>query len=110
MASFSPTAGASSPSRGWATRCPLPRKKADAQPKRFRSMASNTAGTLAGARSSDMPELPEAETIAADLRRHLIGRKVKRVIVTHADVLAPDLDAKLLDRSLRGRSIEAVGR
>lgn len=57
-----------------------------------------------------MPELPEAETIAADLRRHIIGRKIKRVVVTHGDVLAPDLNPKLLDLSLRGRTIEAVGR
>src|SRR4051794_13762199 len=57
-----------------------------------------------------MPELPEAETIAADLRQHIVGRKVKRVAVTHADVLAPDLTPAHLDRGLRGRTIENVGR
>ena len=38
-----------------------------------------------------MPELPEAETIARDLRRHVVGRKVTGVQVTHADVLGAGL-------------------
>jgi formamidopyrimidine-DNA glycosylase len=57
-----------------------------------------------------MPELPEAETIAADLRQRVIGRTVKRVRVTHADILAPTLDPPALERALRGREITAVGR
>src|SRR5438045_3377349 len=57
-----------------------------------------------------MPELPEAETIAADLRRHIVGRTVKRVLVKHADVLAPDLTPAQLSQTLRGRALEQVGR
>lgn len=57
-----------------------------------------------------MPELPEAETIARDLRRHVVGSAVTGVRVTHADVLAPGLSPARLGRALRGHSIVDVGR
>lgn len=57
-----------------------------------------------------MPELPEAETIARDLRRHIVGSTITGVRVTHADVLAPGVSPESLDRALRGRRIEDVGR
>lgn len=57
-----------------------------------------------------MPELPEAETIARDLRRHVVGRTVTGVKVTHADVLGSGLTAKSLSDRVVGRHIGDVGR
>src|SRR5690606_16778024 len=57
-----------------------------------------------------MPELPEAETIARDLRRHVVGRKVTGVRVTHADVLGKGLSPSSLSRRLAGKRIADVGR
>ncbi|HLU25798.1 MAG TPA: bifunctional DNA-formamidopyrimidine glycosylase/DNA-(apurinic or apyrimidinic site) lyase [Longimicrobiales bacterium] len=57
-----------------------------------------------------MPELPEAETIARDLQRSIVGRTVKGVTVRHPDVLAPGLSPASLGSRLRGRRIERVGR
>lgn len=57
-----------------------------------------------------MPELPEAETIARDLRRHVVGRKVTGVRVTHADVLGKGLSPSSLSRRLVGKRIADVGR
>ncbi|HEX7117166.1 MAG TPA: bifunctional DNA-formamidopyrimidine glycosylase/DNA-(apurinic or apyrimidinic site) lyase [Longimicrobiales bacterium] len=57
-----------------------------------------------------MPELPEAETIARDLRRHVVGRTVTAVQVTHADVLGPGLTPASLAEALVGRRIAEVGR
>ncbi|MBA3889494.1 MAG: bifunctional DNA-formamidopyrimidine glycosylase/DNA-(apurinic or apyrimidinic site) lyase [Gemmatimonadaceae bacterium] len=44
-----------------------------------------------------MPELPETETIARDLHRELIGRRITGVEVTRPDVLR-EVDAAALDR------------
>lgn len=57
-----------------------------------------------------MPELPEVETIARDLRAHIVGRTVTAVHVTHADLLAPGLSPARLASALEGRRIEGVGR
>lgn len=57
-----------------------------------------------------MPELPEAETIARDLRRHVLGRTVTGVKVTHADVLGAGLTPKSISERLVGRRIDEVGR
>ena len=57
-----------------------------------------------------MPELPEAETIARDLRRHVVGRKVTGVKVTHADVLGAGLTSKSISKRLVGHRIAEVGR
>jgi len=57
-----------------------------------------------------MPELPEAETIARDLRRRVVGRKVTGVKVTHADVLGAGLTSKSISERLAGRRIAEVGR
>ena len=55
-----------------------------------------------------MPELPEAETIVHGLRRSVVGRRIRRVEVVHADVLrAPP---RAFARAARGRTIEGVGR
>ncbi len=57
-----------------------------------------------------MPELPEAETIARDLRRHVVGRTVTGLRVIHSDILAPGLSPDALAAALVGRRIEEVGR
>jgi len=57
-----------------------------------------------------VPELPEAETIARDLRRRVVGRTVTGVVVPHPDVLAGGLSPRALAAALRGRRIAAVGR
>ncbi len=55
-----------------------------------------------------MPELPEAETIAGELRKGLPGRKLRRVDVIHADILRSGIEA--FAPALVGRRIEDVGR
>ncbi|MBI4544320.1 MAG: DNA-formamidopyrimidine glycosylase, partial [Gemmatimonadetes bacterium] len=57
-----------------------------------------------------MPELPEAETIARDLRRRVVGRTVTGVHVYHTDILAQGLTPARLNAALRGRRIEGVMR
>jgi len=55
-----------------------------------------------------VPELPEAETIVRGLRPVIVGQKIRRVEVIHADVLrAP---ARSFARAVRGRTIQGVGR
>jgi formamidopyrimidine-DNA glycosylase len=55
-----------------------------------------------------MPELPEAETIVRGLRRAVVGERIRRVEVVHADVLRQPRRA--LTSLLRRRSIIGVGR
>jgi len=57
-----------------------------------------------------MPELPEAETIARDLRRRVAGAIVRSVTVARPDVLARGLSPHRLARTLRGRRILDVTR
>ncbi|MFW6201232.1 MAG: bifunctional DNA-formamidopyrimidine glycosylase/DNA-(apurinic or apyrimidinic site) lyase [Gemmatimonadota bacterium] len=57
-----------------------------------------------------MPELPEAETIVRDLRGRVVDRTILSTDVTHADVLAPDLEPSTLADALRDRRIAAVDR
>jgi formamidopyrimidine-DNA glycosylase len=57
-----------------------------------------------------MPELPEAETIARDLARGVVGRTIEDVEVVHPDVLEPPLTPQRLRRQLRHRHIQGVGR
>jgi formamidopyrimidine-DNA glycosylase len=57
-----------------------------------------------------VPELPEAETIARDLRDRIIGSKVSGVEVIHPDVLGPDLEPARLRKNVVGERITAVGR
>lgn len=57
-----------------------------------------------------MPELPEAETIARDLRRSTLGRRLLGAEVEHADVLTPPLTPAGLDERVRGRVLGDVGR
>ncbi|NIP79329.1 MAG: DNA-formamidopyrimidine glycosylase, partial [Gemmatimonadetes bacterium] len=64
----------------------------------------------AGASSSAMPELPEAETIAADLRRHLPGRRIVATSVPFPDILGPGLSPRSLDAAVTGRTVRDVGR
>ncbi len=56
-----------------------------------------------------MPELPEVETIAKDVRPHLEGVTLDTARVLRADVLR-GLTRPALERSLRGRTVTAVGR
>lgn len=55
-----------------------------------------------------MPELPEVELVAAELRAVLTGRKLRRLRHAHADVLSygPGLDAA----ALSGREFTGAGR
>lgn len=56
-----------------------------------------------------MPELPEVETIARDLRPHLTGARIRAVRVHKPDVLR-DATPAAFRRALRGRTIASVGR
>jgi len=56
-----------------------------------------------------MPELPEVETIAADLRPRLTGAGIVRARVLAADILR-DVSPARFARALAGRRIAAVGR
>lgn len=57
-----------------------------------------------------MPELPEAETIAADLRGRIAGTTLRGAEVTHPDILAPGLEPDALHRAVAGKVLENVGR
>ncbi len=57
-----------------------------------------------------MPELPEAETIARDLRRRVTDRRITGAEVAKPDVLGGGLDAPRLDARVRGATILALGR
>ncbi len=56
-----------------------------------------------------MPELPEVETIANDIRPGLVGSTLESVRVLRADVLR-GVTARRFERALRGRRVAAVGR
>ncbi len=55
-----------------------------------------------------MPELPEAETIVRGLRRTVLGERIRRVEVVHADVLRQPRRA--VSAALLGRTLTAIGR
>jgi formamidopyrimidine-DNA glycosylase len=55
-----------------------------------------------------VPELPEAETIVRGLRPVIVGRKIRRVEVVHADVLRQL--PRRFSSSLRGATISGVHR
>lgn len=55
-----------------------------------------------------MPELPEAETIVRGLRRTVVGERIRRTEVVHADVLREP--ALRFTRRLHGRRVEAIER
>lgn len=57
-----------------------------------------------------MPELPEAETIVRDLRRHIPGRTVTGVKVVWPDILDPPLTPRKLSSGVKHRRIKAVDR
>src|SRR5579864_3063230 len=54
-----------------------------------------------------MPELPEVETVARGLRRHILGRRILSVTLGKTDFID---DPVALERHLPGRRIEAVER
>jgi formamidopyrimidine-DNA glycosylase len=56
-----------------------------------------------------VPELPEVETIARDVRPHLVGAALVDVRVVKPDVLR-GTTARAFERALEGRSVEAVTR
>ena len=56
-----------------------------------------------------MPELPEVETIARDVRPHLVGATIRAVRVTRPDVLR-GVGRRAFERALAGRRFVAVGR
>ena len=56
-----------------------------------------------------MPELPEVETIARDLRPHLAGARIRAVRVHRRDILRNATPAAL-SRALLGRTIASVDR
>ncbi|MGD8276592.1 MAG: bifunctional DNA-formamidopyrimidine glycosylase/DNA-(apurinic or apyrimidinic site) lyase [Gemmatimonadota bacterium] len=57
-----------------------------------------------------MPELPEAETIARDLRRRVVGSTITGTSVPKPDILAPPLTPRRTSARLRGRRITATAR
>lgn len=56
-----------------------------------------------------MPELPEVETVAADLRQHLVGRRFVAAHIAWLRTLAAP-DPQTLNERLAGRTVIAVGR
>jgi formamidopyrimidine-DNA glycosylase len=58
-----------------------------------------------------MPELPEVETVAANLRRHARGRRIAAVWSSRARLRGRErVDLRSLERDTVGRTIEAVRR
>jgi formamidopyrimidine-DNA glycosylase len=57
-----------------------------------------------------MPELPEVETIRADLDPELRGRRIEGVRVFHDDLILGDDSRRSFSRKVRGRTIGSVGR
>lgn len=55
-----------------------------------------------------MPELPEAETVARELARHLVGRRLTRVRVLRQDVVHGD--GRPFAQAVAGRAVLNVGR
>jgi formamidopyrimidine-DNA glycosylase len=56
-----------------------------------------------------VPELPEVETIAADLRPHLVGRTIERVELSFPTIVRHP-EPELFVDGVAGRRIESVGR
>jgi formamidopyrimidine-DNA glycosylase len=56
-----------------------------------------------------MPELPEVETIVRDLRPTLVGRRIRRVTLSHDDVLRGVTRRRLI-RRLTGATVRGVSR
>lgn len=56
-----------------------------------------------------MPELPEVETIVADLRPHLVGRTILRVELSFPTIVRYPEPEEFID-SIAGMRIESVGR
>ena len=56
-----------------------------------------------------MPELPEVETIARDIRPHLAGRRILRARVFKPDILR-GIRRPAFERALAGRFVSSVGR
>ena len=56
-----------------------------------------------------MPELPEVETIARDVRPHLVGATIISVRVIKPDILR-GIGRRAFERSLAGHCITAVTR
>ena len=56
-----------------------------------------------------MPELPEVETIAADLRPHLVGRTIERVELSFPTIVRHP-EPELFVDGVAGMRIESVGR
>ena len=58
-----------------------------------------------------MPELPEVETLARDLRATVVGRKITKATVSpDAPRLVQEMPVELFESGLRGRQIESVSR
>ncbi|MCH8854482.1 MAG: formamidopyrimidine-DNA glycosylase, partial [Planctomycetes bacterium] len=58
-----------------------------------------------------MPELPEVETLARDLRATVLGRKITKASVSpDAPRLVQEMPCELFESGLRGRRIEDVSR
>src|SRR5512135_580196 len=57
-----------------------------------------------------MPELPEVETVARDLRRHVVGATIAGARVAWPRTLREPVDPPSFATGVAGRRIEAVGR
>jgi formamidopyrimidine-DNA glycosylase len=60
-------------------------------------------------RSAALPELPEVETIVRDIRPALVGRHIRKVTLSHDDVLRGVTRRRLI-RQLTGAIIKSVSR
>ena len=56
-----------------------------------------------------MPELPEVETVARDLRHEIVGRRIESVRMSRADVLRTP-DAAVFTQLIAGQSVVSVDR
>jgi formamidopyrimidine-DNA glycosylase len=56
-----------------------------------------------------VPELPEVETIARDIRPHVQGRRIERAIVLRGDILRK-VTRPAFERGVTGRRVTLVGR
>lgn len=57
-----------------------------------------------------MPELPEVETLRADLAKEVVGRKIRAVTVANSRTVRRHPSAKHFRSLLEGRAIRGVGR
>src|SRR6185436_15709663 len=87
---------------------PPPPPAAARPPRRSISRASSSGVTSAGGRFKDrVPELPEVETIARDMRPHLTGAAIRSARIFKPDILR-NAKRPAFEKTLTGQKIEKV--